>query len=87
MWKSVHLFSFIHQLYNKDLLSMYMVLMVKNPPAVTGDIGNMGLIPELGRFLGEGNDNQNPVFLPGKFHGQRNLVGYIVHELQRVRND
>ena len=53
-----------------------MVLVVKNPPAVTGDIGDTGLIPELGRFLGEGNGNPNLVFLPRKFHGQRNLAGY-----------
>ena len=24
-----------------------------------------------------------PVFLPGKFHGQRSLVGYIVHEVTK----
>ena len=28
-----------------------------------------------------------PVFLPGKFHGQRSLVGYIVHGVQRDRHD
>ena len=28
-----------------------------------------------------------PVFFPGKFHGQRSLVGYSVHGLQRVRYD
>ena len=33
-----------------------------------------GLIPGLGRFPGGGNGN--PVFLPGKSHGQRSLVGY-----------
>ena len=29
----------------------------KNPPANSGDTGNAGSIPGLGRFLGEGNGN------------------------------
>ena len=33
------------------------VLVVKNPPANAGDIRDAGLIPGLGRFLGEGNGN------------------------------
>ena len=45
---------------------------VKNPLANTGDAG---LISGLGRSPGVGNDNPL-VFLPGKFHGQRSLVGY-----------
>ena len=40
---------------------------VKKPPA------NAGLIPGLGKSPGEG---PTPVFLPGKSHGQRSLVGY-----------
>ena len=28
-----------------------------------------------------------PVFLPGEFHGQRNLMGYTVHGVARVRQD
>ena len=43
---------------------------VKNPPANAGDAGS---IPGLGRSPGEGNGN--PVFLPGKSHGQRSLAG------------
>ena len=31
--------------------------MVKNPPANTGDAGNMGLIPGLGRSPGRGHGN------------------------------
>ena len=38
--------------------------MMKNPPAIAGDVG---LIPGLGRSPGEGN---------GKSHEQRSLVGY-----------
>ena len=40
---------------------------VKNLPGNTGDTGS---IPGLGRFPGEGNE-PTPVFLPGKYHGQR----------------
>ena len=47
--------------------------MVKNLPANAGDAG---LIPGLRRSPGEGNSNLTPVFLPGKSHGQRSLVGY-----------
>ena len=42
---------------------------VKNPPANAGDAGS---IPALGRR----KQQPTPVFLPGKSHGQRNLVGY-----------
>ena len=42
----------------------------KNPPA-----NAMGLIPGSGRSPGEGNGN-TPVFLSGKFHGQRSMAGY-----------
>ena len=38
--------------------------------------GDLGSIPGWGKSHGEGNDNPLPVFLPGEFHGQRNLVGY-----------
>ena len=36
--------------------------------------GDLDLIPGLGRSPGEGNDN--PVFLPGEFYGQKSLAGY-----------
>ena len=45
--------------------------------------GGMGLILGLGRSPGEGN---TPVFLPGKFHGQRSPVGYSPCGL-RVRHN
>ena len=51
--------------------------MVKNPPVNTGDTGNAGLIPGSGRSLGVGNGNPpTPVFLSGKFYGERSLGGY-----------
>ena len=45
----------------------------KEPPANAGDIRDAGLIPGSGRSPGEGQGN---LFLPGKSHGQRSLVGY-----------
>ena len=45
---------------------------MKNLPANTGDVGS---VPGLGRSPGIGNST-TPVFLPGKLHGQRSLVGY-----------
>ena len=53
-----------------------MALMIKNLPANTGDARDVGLIPEWGKFPEVGNYNPAPVFLPGKFHGQRSLAGY-----------
>ena len=46
--------------------------MVKNLPASTGDAEDLGSIPGLVSSPGVGNGN-----LPGKLHGQRNLVGSI----------
>ena len=33
------------------------------------------VVPGSGRASGEGNGKPTPLFLPGEFHGQRNLVG------------
>ena len=52
-----------------------MALAVKNPTTNTGDIRDVGLIPESGRSLEEGRQ-PTPVFLLGESHGQRSLVGY-----------
>ena len=51
---------------------------LKNLPASTGDARDVHSNPELGRSPGAGNGNPiaTPEFLPGKFHGQRSLVGY-----------
>ena len=40
------------------------------------NVGDPGSIPGLGRFPGEGNGNPLQYSWPGKFHGQRSLVGY-----------
>ena len=49
--------------------------MVKNPPANSGDTGDMGSMPGLGRFPGRRKWQPAPVFLPGKSHGQRSQEG------------
>ena len=46
---------------------------VKNLPA---NVGDAGLIPGSGRFLWRRKWQPASVFLPGKPHGQRSLVGY-----------
>ena len=48
--------------------------MVKNLPANVGGSRVACWIPELGRCPGVGNGN--PLFSPGKSHGQRSLAGY-----------
>ena len=48
---------------------------VKNPPNNAGDTRDVGSIPGSGKSSGEGNGN-TPVFLSGKSHRQRSLVGY-----------
>ena len=51
--------------------------MVKNLPASVGEARDAGLIPGSGRSLGVGNGNPpTPVFLSGKFYGERSLGGY-----------
>ena len=47
--------------------------MVKNLPTNAGDVGSL---PGSGRFPWSRKWQPTLVFLPGKSHGQRNLVGY-----------
>ena len=58
--------------------------MVKNLLAKAGDTGDMGSIPLLGRSPKK-EMATIPVFLPGKFHGQRSLAGF--NGQQRVGHD
>ena len=48
---------------------------VKNPPAKARNTGDMGSMPGSRRALGRKWETTS-VFLPGKFHGQRNLACY-----------
>jgi len=51
------------------------LLVKKNWSANARDIRDMGSILGSGRSPGEGNAT-TPVFLCGKFYGQRSLAGY-----------
>ena len=55
-----------------------MALVVKNPPANAGDIGDVGSIPGSRRSPGGGHSNPllSGEFLSGESHGQRSLAGY-----------
>ena len=56
---------------------LYQVALVgKNQPANAGDARDTSLIPGLGRFPWRRKRQSAPIFLPGKFHGQKSLVGY-----------
>ena len=61
-------------LHISHLLGFPGVIVVKNPPVDAGDTGDVGLISGSGRSPRKWLPTS--VFLPGKFHGQRNMVGY-----------
>ena len=46
---------------------------VKNPSDNAGAVGDAGSMPGVGRSPGVGNGISPPVFLPGKFHGERSI--------------
>ena len=52
------------------------VALVKNPPAIAGDIRDMGSILGLGRSPGEGHGNPLQYSCLENPHGQRSLAGY-----------
>ena len=68
------LFSFKSCIVSRLKVSQ-VVQLVKNLPANAGDIRDVGLIPGSGRFPWRRERLPIPVFLPGKYHGQRSLVG------------
>ena len=49
---------------------------IKNPPASAGDKKRIRLNPWVGNIPWSRKWQPTPVFLPGKFHGQRSLLGY-----------
>ena len=49
---------------------------VENPLANEGDAKDVGLIPWVGKIPWRRKWQPIPVFLLGKFHGQRSLAGY-----------
>ena len=48
----------------------------KNLPTIAGEARDSGLIPWVRKISWSTRWQPIPVFLPGKFHGQRILVGY-----------
>ena len=60
--------------------------MVKKPPANAEDARGADLTPWVGKIPWRGEWQPTPGFLPGKFHGQRTLVGYSPWDL-RVGQD
>ena len=63
------------------------VLVVKNPPANAGALGDMNLIPGSGRVPGEGNGNPLQYSCLENPHGQKRLAGYSPWGSQRVGHD
>ena len=57
------------QMYNQTV-----VLMVKNLPAIAGDVGDVGSIPRSGRSPGKRAWQSTPVSLPRESHRQRSPV-------------
>ena len=56
---------------------------VKSPPAKAGEAEDFGFYPWDGKILWRRKWQSTPVFLPGKFHEQRSLAGYIVHRVPK----
>ena len=50
--------------------------MVKQLPANAGDARDVGFDPSVRKIPWSRRWQLAPVFLPGKFHGQRDLVGH-----------
>ena len=62
--------------------------MVKNLPANAGDAGRrLGFDAWVGKIPWRRKWKPTPVFLPGKSHGQRSLVGYSPWGPKKVRQD
>ena len=60
--------------------------MVKNLPAMQ-KAQRHRMDPWIGKIPWSRKWHPTPVFLPGKSHGQRDLVGYSPWGLKRVRHD
>ena len=63
------------------------VLVVKNPPANSGDVRDTGLIPGLGRFPGGGNGNLLSSILAWKNSWTEELGGLQSVRPWEVRHD
>ena len=63
----------VAQLYK--IIKNQVVLAVKNQPATTGDVRDVGLIPGLETIPWRRAWQPTPVFLPGESQGRGSLVG------------
>ena len=63
----------MHQIRNLFLFLVYDEIVIKNLPANAGDTEDSSLIPWSKKW------QPTPVFLSGKFHGQKTLAGYSLH--------
>ena len=64
-------------------LGSQVMLVVKNHPVNAGDAIDASLIPGSERFPWRKKWQPSPVFLPGKCHGQRSMVGYSLSPSSR----
>ena len=60
-----------------------LALVVKNLPA-NAEMNRCGLDPWVRKILWRRVWHPIPVFLPGKYHGQRNLAGYRPWNLKEL---
>ena len=60
-------------------------LVVRDAPANEGDAKDSRLMPQVGKIPWSRKWRPALVFSPGKFHGQRSLVGYTVHGVTKSR--
>ena len=58
-------------------IPIHMTLVVKNPPANSGDIRDTSSIPGLGRCPGVGNGNPPQYSCLKKSHGERSLQAAV----------
>ena len=61
-----------------------LVPVVKNSPANAGDEREGGLDPWVRKIPGNRKRQSIPVFLPGKFCGQRSLAGYSPRDCRKL---
>ena len=65
---------------------MFVILIAQTVKNLSG-VQETEYYPWVGKIPLEKGMQPTPVFLPGKSHGQRSLVGYTVHGVARIRHD
>ena len=86
-----HLFPFcIAKIYLKLCIILWGLprgSVVKSQPANVGDAGDEGFDPWVGKIPWRRKWQPSPIFLPGKYLGQRSLAGYSLQGRKRVGHD